>query len=328
MKRIIIVAILLAITIGVYSQSNVIEVEYFLDSDNGFGMNTVLDISSSDMDITEAILADIPVSTSIGYHKLYMRTKDADGKWSHTTRKNIQIFAPVVENNVLIGEYFIDEDPTFGLANSFEINPEAEDIEQAFEAQILSTATIGYHKLYGRVRGSDGNWSHTFRKNIQVYLNPDTNVVEIEYFFSDDLEFGNNTIVSINTPEADGTWVFDVPYPEGNYNFDDKLFVRVKGSNEKWSITTVLDEIEILNLTNSLFNAVTVSPNPFVDFISINTSRAMDIEHITVYDITGKQVYKVSKDLRTIDLSHLGSGVYILSLMTESEQATFKLVKH
>lgn len=329
MKRIIITAILMAITIGVHAQSNVVEVEYFLDSDLGFGMNSVLAISSPDIDVTEAVLADIPVTTSIGYHKLYIRTKDADGNWSHTTRKHIEVFSSVTENNVVLGEYFIDEDPQFGIANTFVINPETTDIEQAFDAEIQANVPLGYHKLYGRVKDTNGNWSHTFRKNIEVYLNPDTNVIEIEYFFVDDsdLGFGNNpNIVTIETPEVEGEWTFMVDYPEGPYNFDDKLFVRVKGSDQRWSHTTVLDEI-LLSVGNSLYNSITVSPNPFSNQIEINTSRAMVIDQVTVYDITGKQVYKRSEDLRTIDLSHLNNGLYLLNIKTESEQATFKLVK-
>ena len=224
MKQFIITVLLLTIAIHVHSQSNTVQVEYFLDADSGFGMNTVLDIASPDIDITEAVLADIPASTSVGYHKLYIRAKDIDGNWSHTVRKNIEIFAPV-ENNVIEGEYFIDLDSEFGVANTFNINPQTQEIQQEFIAQILQTVTLGYHKLYGRVKDAYGNWSHTFRKNIEVYLNPVTNIVEIEYFFEDDLQFGNNTLVAIDEPDVDGTWTFDISYPFGEYDFEDVLFV-------------------------------------------------------------------------------------------------------
>ena len=165
MKQIILTAIYLAIAMCINAQSNTIQIEYFLDTDNGFGMNTVMDITSPDIDITETILADIPSSTSLGYHKLYIRAKDENGNWSQTIRKQIQVFAPVVENNIVLGEYFIDQDPMFGTAETFNINPEEGDIMQQFSAQILETVSLGYHKLYGRVQDSYGNWSHTFRKN-------------------------------------------------------------------------------------------------------------------------------------------------------------------
>lgn len=327
MRRIIFTVFLLAITISVRAQSNVVQVEYFLDADNGFGMNTVLDITSPDIDVIETILSDIPSSTSIGYHKLYFRTKDANNNWSQTIRKHIEIFAPVVENNIVMGEFFIDEDPGVGTAITFNINPQEEDIEQQFNAQIIEATTLGYHKLYGRVKDSYGNWSHTFRKNIEVYLNPETNIVEIEYFFNDDLEFGNNALVSVSVPEEDGTWEFDVPYPAGNYSFDDVLFIRVKDSNGNWSITTTLDEIESLGIKNNLYKTVHVSPNPFTDSINLESSKSVIFHKITVFDITGKVVYTSSDDLRILELGHLESGVYILSLSTEAEMATFKIVK-
>lgn len=326
MKRIIITAIFIALTIGIHAQSNVVEIEYFLDADNGFGMNTVLDITSPDIDVTDAILADIPSSTSIGYHKLYIRAKDADGNWSQTIRKNIEIFSPV-ENNVVMGEYFIDVDPQFGVANTFDINPEAKDIGQDFEAQILASATLGYHKLYGRVKDAQGNWSHTFRRNLEVYLNPDTNIVEIEYFFGDDLEFGNNTIVTVDEPEADGTWNFNIPYSAGNYSFDDILFLRVKDSNGKWSITTILNEVGTLGIEDSLFKSTIIYPNPFQETINIASIKNLSIENITIYNTLGKVVYKSDSHLTNLNLGFLSQGIYFLQLSAKTAKASFKIIK-
>ncbi|WP_179019004.1 T9SS type A sorting domain-containing protein [Winogradskyella forsetii] len=333
MKQIILTAIYLAIAMCINAQSNTIQIEYFLDTDNGFGMNTVMDITSPDLDITETILADIPSSTSLGYHKLYIRAKDENGNWSHTIRKQIQVFAPVVENNIVLGEYFIDQDPMFGTAETFNINPEEGDIMQQFSAQILETVTLGYHKLYGRVQDSYGNWSHTFRKNIEVYLNPDTSIVEIEYFFVDESDsgFGSNNLLSIDVPEDDGTWNFDVSYPPGVYediSEIDTLFVRVKDSNGKWSITTTLDEIGPgLGLEDSLFKTVNISPNPFTKTINLQTSKTLEFKDIAIYDITGREVYTTTEDLRTLNLENLENGTYILSLATENEKATFKIIK-
>ena len=152
MKRIILTAIIFATTFCIGAQSNTTQVEYFLDEDNGFGLNTIVNVTSPDVDITQSVLANIPMSTPIGYHKLYMRVKDADGNWSQTVRKHIEIVAPFSQNNIVMGEYFIDEDPEYGTAISFVINPEQEDVEQAFTAQILGSTTLGYHKLYGRVK--------------------------------------------------------------------------------------------------------------------------------------------------------------------------------
>lgn len=330
MGKVIFTAILLAITLSGHAQSNVVQVEYFLDTDNGFGMNTVLDITSPGTNITESILSDISSSVSIGYHKLYFRIKDSEGNWSHTIRKQIQVFAPNAQNNIVLGEYFINEDPGVGMANTFSIDLQGEDIEQQFTAQILETTPLGYHKLYGRTKDSQGNWSHTFRKNIEVYLNPDTNVVQIEYFFDDDLEFGNNTIVNLSEPNLEGTWSFNVPYPEGVYNSVeeiDVLFVRVKDSNLKWSITTTLDEVSVLSINDNLHKTVKVNPNPFINTINLEVGNSSVLQNIIVYDITGKVVFMSNTNLKQLDLGHLEKGIYILNLSTEKEKARFKIVK-
>ncbi|WP_345274055.1 T9SS type A sorting domain-containing protein [Flaviramulus aquimarinus] len=329
MKRIILTAIFMAITISIHAQPNTVQVEYFLDVDSGVGLNTILNIASPDVDITETILADIPSNTSIGYHKLYIRAKDASDNWSQTIRKNIEIFAPVVENNIVMGEYFIDQDLEVGTANTFTINPEEGDIEQAFTAEILANTPLGYHKLYGRVKDSYGNWSHTFRKNIEVYENPVTNIVEIEYFFDDDsdLEFGNNAIVNIGAPEAEGTWSFNVPYPAGNYSFDDVLFVRVKDSNDNWSITTILDEIGILSTEEHLLKSTVIYPNPFQENIKIASTQNLSIEAITIYDTLGKMVYKSDTNSTHLNLGFLPQGMYFLKLSSNQGKASFKIIK-
>ena len=327
MKRIIFTAFLLVITLCIRAQSNATQVEYFLDTDNGFGLNTVLNITSPDTDITELVTANIPMGTSLGYHKLYMRVKDADGNWSQTVRKHIEIVPPFAQNNIVMGEYFLDQDPQFGTATSFAINPEQEDIEQAFTAQIAGSTTLGYHKLYGRVKDSKERWSHTFRKNIEVYLNPITNVVEIEYFFDNDLGFGTKSIETIGTPEADGTWTFNVPYPAGSYDFNDILFVRVKDSNQNWSITTVLDEVASLGTESFLQKSTSVYPNPFNQNINLITPNSSEINNIRVYNALGSEVYESSLFLNNINLEFLSPGLYFLQLSTKTSQALFKIIK-
>lgn len=327
MKRIVLTTIVLVMTLCIRAQSNATQVEYFLDIDSGFGLNTIINITSPDTDITQAVIANIPMSTSVGYHKLYMRVKDADGNWSQTIRKHIEVVSSFTQNNIVMGEYFIDQDPEYGTATTFSINPQQEDIEQAFTAQILGSVTLGYHKLYGRVKDSKGNWSHTFRKNIEVYLNPNTNIVEIEYFFDGDAGFGTKDIESIGVPEDDGSWTFNVPYAAGNYDFNDTLFVRVKDSNNSWSITTILDEVESLSTSNWLEESTLVYPNPFSKNLSISIPNQVEITKIEIFNTLGQTVYSSSENKTSLELSSLKSGLYILNLETNLGKATFKIVK-
>lgn len=310
------------------AQTTVTTVEYFIDTDKGIGLNTLIAITE-DEDISTAIMATIPSSISIGHHKLYFRTKDSDNRWSQTYRKSIEIIPTQITNNMVTGEYFLDTDPSYGTGTTFTINPQVVDINQEFMSQIAENATLGYHKVYGRVKDSYGHWSLTFRKNIQVVENPDKSIVAIEYFFGNDLEFANNTVITIDNPESDGSWLFSVPYPSGPYSFDDVLFVRAKDSNQKWSHTAILNEIDpSLSVQQVIGNSfLKVYPNPVKNSITITSSLSFDIQNINLYDMIGRNIFTTTENTRTLNLSYLNNGVYTLVLTTTIGKASYKIIK-
>lgn len=328
MKRIVLLLITVLAFQLCYAQATVTTVEYFIDADKGIGLNTLVTITEGE-DITSAVIATLDPSISIGRHKLYLRTKDSDNQWSQTLRKSIEIIPTQTSNNIVVGEYFLDADPTYASGTTFAVTPEEVDVNQAFMTQIAQHAALGYHKVYGRVKDSYGHWSLTFRKNIQVVENPDKTIVAIEYFFDNDLEFANNTTVTIDNPEADGTWLFSVPYPAGPYSFDDVLFVRAKDSNQKWSHTAILDEVDpSLSVHQVLGKSyLKVYPNPVKNSINITSSLSFDIQHINLYDMTGRNIFTSTKNSRTLNISYLKSGIYTLILNTTIGNASYKIIK-
>ena len=141
------------------------------------------------------------------------------------------------------------------------------------------------------------------------------------------MEFGNNSTVSISPPESDGIWTFNVPYPAGSYDFNDVLYVRVKGSNNSWSITTILDEIASLSTEDELLKSTLLYPNPFQESIKISSQQNLLIENITIYSTLGKVVYKDNSNLQDLYLGFLPQGIYFLELSSKNGKATFKIVK-
>ena len=88
MKNFIILLCFTGISLASLSQ-NVVQVEYFIDTDAGYGNNTIIDVTPSPdgtFPFTVNLSSFLP-----GYHKLYIRTKDSDGKWSLTARRNIEV---------------------------------------------------------------------------------------------------------------------------------------------------------------------------------------------------------------------------------------------
>lgn len=332
MKKIIYIILFWFLAFNCHAQNNVTQVECFVDIDLGVGLNPTINVNFPDSDITQSLNIVMPLSP--GYHKLYLRTRDSAGNWSQTAKRNIQVVPLQPQNKIVAGEYFFDNDPQFTTAIPFNISPQDTDITQAFMAQVQPNASIGYHKLYGRVLDSLGNWSQTFRRNVQVVANDDSlYVIEVEYFFGSDLEFGNCSSVAFPSPQTDGSFTFNVPYPQGNYSFNDTLFLRVRDSlNSNWSYTTRLDSIDSLwgvgfNQLNAALYC-NIFPNPVTNQLNIQLSKSLAYSY-SVIDLVG-QVYLLGngqQQFQKINVSKLPLGIYILSVKAKEGTFTKKFIK-
>jgi hypothetical protein len=232
---------------------NVVQGEYFIDTDMGVGNNTQVTFTPS-ADNNFPVTINLS-SYALGYHKLYFRTKDSDGNWSLTSRRNIEVFASEAKTIFATGEYFIDTDPGFSMATPITITTTDSIILQNFSA-VASTLSEGYHKLYGRIQDNLGRWSLTFRRNMEVYKNEDNKIINGEYFFKTDNGFGDCNPVTFATPSADGSFVIDIPKNTIPAEAD-TLFVRIRDDIEnRWSITQILPNLKALPLTLLNFSAV------------------------------------------------------------------------
>jgi Secretion system C-terminal sorting domain len=234
---------------------NVVQVEYFIDKDAGPGNNTLINVIPL-ADGTFPVTADF-TGVSGGHHFLYLRSRDSDGSWSFTARRSI-VVAPQSTSPLIAGEYFIDTDPGFGSAGVIALSAPDSLVLQGFTAAV-SGLKSGFHKLYGRFRNADGNWSITFRRNIEVIKTFTPNqLVSVEYFFSDDKGdngVGNCASISFSNPLQNGTFSFTIPkenVPPGA----DTLFLRVRDSiDNDWSITQYRPGAIVLPLTLISFTA-------------------------------------------------------------------------
>ena len=167
---------------------------------------------------------------------MYIRTKDSDGKWGLTARRNIELLQSLAKTIIVSGEYFIDADPGFGTAIPITIATPDSIILQNFTA-VASGLSEGYHKLYGRFKDNQGKWGLTFRRNMEIYKSDTTKVMKAEYFFRTDQGFGDCASVTFASPAADGSFSFNIPrstIPAGA----DTLFIRVQDDMEnRWSLT-------------------------------------------------------------------------------------------
>jgi hypothetical protein len=327
MKNFIIVLFFTGLRLACLSQ-NVVQVEYFVDTDAGFGNNTVINVTPSPdgtFPFTLSLASLIP-----GYHKLYVRTKDSDGKWSLTARRNIEILTSEAKTSIVSGEYFIDTDPGFGSATPITVTTPDSAILQNFTA-LAAGLSEGYHKLYGRLLDNEGKWGLTFRRNFEVYKSDTNKVMKAEYFFTTDLGFGNCATVAFVNPSADGSFTINIPrntIPPGA----DTLFIRVQDDIEtRWSITQWINGITgALPLT--LFNFSLTKQNTTAR-LNWETANEINTAYFNVqrssdgvnFAAVGKVAAKPGNSLQNQysyadDISNLKAGkVYYRLQMTDND---------
>lgn len=150
---------MLAVLWSILLQSqNIAKMEYWIDTDPGFGQATPITGFANQPLINQ--FGFNTMSLSVGAHTLGFRSKDANGKWSHTNFIQLYISEPVVDSDIVSVEYFWDVDPGFGNGQSFDFTA-AEVITQEFPVVIPAGLSIGNHWLFFRTLDSKNRYSHT-----------------------------------------------------------------------------------------------------------------------------------------------------------------------
>ena len=258
MKYFILIS-LIFIKLSVAAAQNVVQAEYFIDNDAGVGNNTAVNLANPAADGTYNINLNL-AGQSIGYHKIYIRTKDSDGNWSLTSRRNIEITSSGFSKKITGGEYFFDNDPGFSLATAVSISPQDSLILQNFAAA-TAALPVGYHKLYIRLRDSDGNWSLSARRNMEVISASVYVIAGAEYFFNSDPGVSNANAVAFTLPVSDSSFTFKIPIaniPAGSHT----LYIRAKDSvNKSWGLTQWLSDSVVTSVKNGNWSDASVWSN-------------------------------------------------------------------
>lgn len=138
---------------------NITKLEYFIDTDPGFGQAINVPVSANSS-VTQNLTIPLAANLPLGFHKFFIRGKDASGKWSVVYQQNFfkTEILPTPPNIVKM-EYFVDTDPGFGSATDFPMTTgqtlNLENINFTLPSGLLE----GEHVLYVRVKDANGKWS-------------------------------------------------------------------------------------------------------------------------------------------------------------------------
>ncbi|HRP89524.1 MAG TPA: T9SS type A sorting domain-containing protein [Edaphocola sp.] len=217
--------------------ANINKAEYFIDTDPGFGLATNIPVTAG-QDISFSF-NHATTGLSSGLHRLFVRTKDANGKWSLSIPQ-LFYYEAALSNplaNINKAEYFIDTDPGFGMATNIPVSA-GQDISFSFNHATTGLSS-GLHRLFVRTRDANGNWSLSIPQLFYyeaVESNPLVNIVKMEYFFDTDPGFGNANNIPF-TANQDVTVTFGGSIATLSYGLH-RLLIRAKDANGKWSVTT------------------------------------------------------------------------------------------
>ncbi len=310
--------------------------EYFIDKDKGFGKNNKITLASS-KDSSYQFTINLS-NVSVGAHKLYIRTKDSKGKWSETTRENIEVVAssamPVVET----GEYFFDVDPGYGKAHKIIISDKDSVTLQNFTAAV-SDLKQGFHKLYVRVKDDKDVWGITLRTNTEVVKDAaPVKIIAAEYFFDKDPGFKKATKKIFGKTSADSTFKFNIAYNKIPADAD-TLFIRTEDSLGNWSLTKIaLFSVQALAKeavasnakANTISSELKVFPNPASNILNYNFKGLKNNSTITIINSNGVVVkkYKSSEsEAGQINISDLSAGAYWLQIDDGIKKQTVQFIK-
>jgi len=212
--------------------------EYFIDTDPGFGMGSPLTLENDTNSIDSYVL---PIDTiNPGIHVLYIRGKDNAGNWSYTSRKLFYIRPGDETSNSLLTnlEYFIDTDPGVGMGPPLTLENDTNSIDSYLLP--IDTINPGIHVLYVRGKDNAGNWSYTSRKLFYIRPGSETPnrlLTDLEYFIDTDPGFGLGIPLQLDN-DTNSIALYDIAldtFTPGLHH----LYVRGKDNQGNWGYTIV-----------------------------------------------------------------------------------------
>lgn len=238
--------------------SPITKAEYYFDSDPGFGFAE--NIALTDGADLQNISFDAAIGhLSVGIHILLVRSKDGNGLWSVTNqlvyyKKNATTDAP----NVTRAEYYFDNDPGFGLAETIIVTA-GTNVQDISLLANIQTLTTGLHLLCMRTSDAYGQWGITNQLLFYKPPPPSGAITDVEYFYDSDPGFGLAIPVAINPITNLANYLAPVNIT-GLTVGDHQLFLRSKSSSG-WSITNVFP-----------FQIAQEAATPFININSITNT--------------------------------------------------------
>jgi hypothetical protein len=213
-------------------------IEYFVDTDPGFGAATLVPGASgtavSDVSFNVAL-----TGVSAGFHRLFIRARNANSQWSVAAHWAFFKDAIAGAANLSRIEYFVDTDPGFGSGTAVPFTAGITATDVPFTLP-LTNVSVGFHNLFVRSQTTDGRWSVVARRPFYKDEVNQQDIVRLEYFIDTDPSYGAGTSVAISR----GPTITNLDYTvglNGVANGTHTLYVRAQNAQGRWSVISARD---------------------------------------------------------------------------------------
>ncbi len=314
--------------------ANVNKLEYYIDTDPGFGNGTNVVISAG-ADIIDLAIPVNTTSLSDGFHTIFIRSRDNNGNWAITNRFGFFNEKRPQPLNLKKAEYFFNTDPGFGNGTPVTFTtPTGTDIaDLSFPADISALADNTLHYLFVRTLDSIDKWSLTnivsFTKSI---------VVPVTW-----LSFNaalTNKVVLLNwkTSSETNSSHFDIERSMNGFSFEKIGEVKAAGNSNTVSFYNFTDRLPVKGMnyyrlkqvdldgkySYSEIRKVEIKSEMPLFVIQNNPSNGKSVIVKTsvspallgIFDMAGRKLKDISivSSNQQIDLSYLPSGTYTVAL--------------
>lgn len=227
---------------AVQAQPNINRVEWYLDTDPGYGNATAVSITPAPNLANLAINIDL-VPLAQGVHIVGIRSRDANGAWSHDNKwlflKPYANTGVTPQPNINRVEWFIDADPGYGNATPISITPAQNLTNLAINIDLVPL-NQGVHIVGVRSRDANGAWSIDNKwLFLKPYPNtgatPQPNINRVEWFLDTDPGYGNATPVAITPAQNLANLAIDIDMATLSQGVH-IAGVRSRDANGAWSL--------------------------------------------------------------------------------------------
>ncbi|MEP7143378.1 MAG: hypothetical protein ABI707_10930, partial [Ferruginibacter sp.] len=227
-------------TISATAVPDIIQAEYYIDTDPGYGNANLIGIAPS-INFSNRTQSINPSDLSEGAHIFGIRAKDANGNWSLDNKwLFVKSTSATIIPDIIQAEYYIDTDPGYGNARHISITS-GTNLSNLAQSVDPSSLSDGVHIFGIRVKDANGAWSidnkWLFVKQALPGSVPD--LTQLECYIDTDPGYGKAIPIAINP--VTGIPDFNLPVNVTGLATGAHIFgIRAKDANGAWSLDNKL----------------------------------------------------------------------------------------